>query len=146
MIEMTRIWERLYIGSHRDAERLHYCNSSDIITVVSLCEKPIRLRRTHICYLQLPIDSRKQIEAGQFNAVVDAIAEVRWGALLLHCRNGISCAPVMAAAWMHLAGYKNIDDALFEIARLRPEISPSRLLLDSVKYHLRNAEIANQRI
>jgi hypothetical protein len=43
----------------------------------------------------------------------------------------------MTAAWMHVAGYKNVDAALEEIAQLRPIIAPSKILLTSVRGHLR---------
>jgi hypothetical protein len=38
---------------------------------------------------------------------------------------------------MQIAGYKNIDSALEEIAKLRPSIDPSPILLLSIKEHLR---------
>jgi hypothetical protein len=43
----------------------------------------------------------------------------------------------MTAAWMHVVGYRNIDAALKEIARVRPIIDASSILLASVKEHLR---------
>jgi hypothetical protein len=43
----------------------------------------------------------------------------------------------MTAAWMHVAGYKNVDGALEEIAELRPIIAPSKILLSSVRRHLK---------
>jgi hypothetical protein len=38
---------------------------------------------------------------------------------------------------MHVTGYKNIDAAVEEIRQMRPFISPSTVLLDSVKEHLK---------
>ena len=48
----------------------------------------------------------------------------------------MSRAPIMAAGWMHVIGYKNIEAALEEIAGLRPIIAPSGILLASVKEYL----------
>jgi protein-tyrosine phosphatase len=78
------------------------------------------------------------MRVGQFDAVIEALTEnIRWGTVLIHCGSGVSRAPIMAAAWMELVGYKNVDAALDEIAGLRPIIAPSKTLLSSVKRHLR---------
>jgi hypothetical protein len=88
-------------------------------------------------YLHIPIADVRRLGVGPFDAIIDAIAEnIRWGKVLLHCESGASSAPVMAAAWMHAVGYKNIDGALEEIAGLRPFIAPSGILLSSVRGHL----------
>ncbi len=69
---------------------------------------------------------------------MEALAEdIRWGTVLLHCGSGMSRAPIMAAAWMELVGYKNVDAAPEEIAGLRPIVAPSKTLLSSVRRHLR---------
>jgi atypical dual specificity phosphatase len=69
---------------------------------------------------------------------MDAIAEnIRWGTVLVHCGAGVSRTPILAAAWMYVVGYKNIDAALIEIRKLRPIVSPSPILLRSVKEHLK---------
>jgi protein-tyrosine phosphatase len=139
LIAMTTIWERLFLGSHEDAQRLANSNPADISTVISLCEAPVVRHNPHINYLHIPIDEdATPIEVGQFDAVIDAIAEnIRWGTVLLHCGSGVSRAPIMTAAWMHVVGYKNIDSALEEIAGLRPIINPSNILLRSVRKHLK---------
>lgn len=137
MIEMTRVWERLYLGDRNNAERLYRLNPSGITTVVSLCEDSVLRKNPSINYLHTPIADATPVNVGQFDAIIDAIAEnVRWGVVLLHCASGVSRAPIMAAAWMHVVGYKNIDAALAEIRGLRPIISPSDILLASVKEHL----------
>ena len=58
------------------------------------------------------------------------------GKVLLHCVGGMSRTPLIAAYWLHRCGYKNIDAALEEIAKLRPSIDPSPILLLSLKERL----------
>jgi protein-tyrosine phosphatase len=68
---------------------------------------------------------------------MDALTEnIRWGTVLLHCGVGVSRAPSLAAAYMAAVGYKSIDATLGEIRILRPFISPSTVLVNSLKEHL----------
>jgi protein-tyrosine phosphatase len=137
MIDMTRVWERLYIGSRDDAEGLYMSNPSGITTVVTLCEKGALLRNPNVNYLHVPIVDAAPLGVGQFEAFINAVAgSICGGTVLLHCGAGVSRAPIMAALWMHCCGYKSIDASLEEIARLRPTIAPSGILLASVKEHL----------
>jgi protein-tyrosine phosphatase len=135
---MTRIWERLYVGDRNDAERLGKSNPAGITSIISLCEEKIPRRNFAINYVHLPIADKKPIRVGQFDAIVNELTEnIRWGTVLIHCDSGMSRAPIMAATWMELVGYKNIDAALEEIGGLRPIIAPSKTLLSSVRRHLR---------
>jgi protein-tyrosine phosphatase len=138
MIEMTQVWERLFIGDRNDAEHLRESNPFGINSVVSLCEEKIVLRDYRVNYEHFPIADRKPIRVGQFDAVINEITEnIRWGTVLIHCDSGMSRAPIMAAAWMDVVGYKNVDAALQEIAGLRPIIAPSKTLVSSVRRHLK---------
>ena len=138
LFPMTQVWERLFIGSTKDAERLATSNPHRVTTVLSLCAEPVVKRARKVNYLQIPIPDAAPISVGEFDAVIDGIAEnIRWGTVLLQCGSGFNRAPIMAAAWMHVVGYKNIDAALEEIAGLRPTITPSDTLLASAKEHLR---------
>jgi protein-tyrosine phosphatase len=137
MLEMTQLWERLFLGGRIDAERLFKSNPFGITTVISLCDEEVLRRASSINYLHFPIADAGPLEVGLFDAILDAIAKnVRWGTVLLHCGIGASRAPILAAAWMDASGYKNIDGALREITRLR-RIAPSDILLSSVRRHLR---------
>lgn len=138
MNEPTRIWDRLFLGGRLGAERLFRANPFEISTVVSLCEEPVIRQKPGINYLHFPVNDREPLGRGLFDAILDAIAEnIRWGRILVHCGSGASRGPTIAAAWMHAAGYKNIEDSLREIAILRPIIAPSESLLFSVKEHLK---------
>jgi protein-tyrosine phosphatase len=134
---MTRIWERLYLGSLTDADRLSRSNSSQIATVISVSEQCVEHKSAKVHYIHLPIEDDKPVPVHQFNAVMDAMAmNIRKGIVLLHCGLGISRAPTLTAAYLHRVGYLNFDSAIGEIRQLRPTIDPSKILVSSVKEHL----------
>src|ERR1019366_10584693 len=134
---MTRIWERLYIGGLADAEELADENTNDITTVISLSEIPVQTRREDVNYVHLPIEDDMSVPVRQFYGVMDAIRKnIRWGTVLLHCGVGVSRAPSLVAAYMDSVGYMGIDAAIKEIRQVRPFISPSNILLKSLKEHL----------
>lgn len=138
MIPVTRVWERLFLGGRDDAEHLFRSNPDDITSVISLCEDGVLRRNLSVNYVHVPVEDATPVSVGQFERIMDAVAEnIRWGTVLIHCGAGISRAPIMTAAWMHVVGYKSIDSALSEIRRLRPYIDPSSILLNSVKEHLK---------
>ena len=138
MIDVTKIWDRLFLGSLLDAERLGRGNPLGISVVISLSETAPCNTRREITYIHVPIDDAQPIPVDQFEGVISAIAaNIRCGKVLIHCGSGVSRAPVMTAAWMHVAGYKNFDAALEEIAALRPFINPSAILVASVRGYLR---------
>jgi protein-tyrosine phosphatase len=137
MAEITRVWERLFVGNLWDAEELSSSNPGAISTVISLCEEPVLQRNPGINYMHVAIADAAPIPVGRFDSIINSIGEnIRLGTVLIHCGSGISRAPIMTAAWMHVVGYKNIDAALEEIAKLRPIVSPSPILLTSVKEYL----------
>ena len=134
---MTRIWERLFIGSLADAEELAAGNPHRITTVVSLSEVAVRTRREDVKYVHLPIEDDQPVPIHQFYIIMDTIRKnIRWGTVLLHCGVGVSRAPSLAAAYMAAVGYKGIDAALKEIRQVRPFIHPSTVLVESLKEHL----------
>jgi protein-tyrosine phosphatase len=135
---MTQIWERLYIGSLSDAEELADDNPDGITTVISLSEVTVQARREDVNYVLLSIEDDIPVPVHQFDAIMDALSEnLRWGVVLLHCSQGISRAPSLAAAYMAAVGFKNMDAALKEIQQLRPFIHPSTTLVKSIKENLR---------
>lgn len=134
---ITRVWERLCIGSMKDAERLASDNPMGITTVVSLCPEEISCKAKGIEHVNIPIADAQPILAKQFEEIMATIAEhIRFGAVLLMCAAGMSRSPIMSAAWMHCCGYLNFETALEEIAKVRPIIDPSPVLLKSVKEEL----------
>jgi hypothetical protein len=101
LIGVTQIWERLFLGSLYDAERLGRANPLGIGTVVSLSQTAPCNTRREINYIHLPVEDAQAIPVRQFDAIIGAIAEnIRRGKLLVHCGSGISRAPVMPE--MHL--------------------------------------------
>ena len=138
MIGITQIWERLYLGSLLDAERLGRANPLGIMAILSLSATGPRNTRPEITYIHLHVEDAQPIPVRQFDAIMHAIAEnIRRGKVLVHCGSGISRAPVIVSAYLHLVGYADFDTALEEIAVLRPIVSPSAILAASVKAHLR---------
>jgi protein-tyrosine phosphatase len=135
---MTQIWERLFLGSIADAEELADDNPDGITTVISLSEVAGRTRRENVNYLRLPIEDDVPVPVRQFYCIIDAIRKnIRWGTVLLHCGQGVSRAPSLAAAYMDAVGFKNVDAALKEIKQLRSFIHPSTELVESLKENLR---------
>lgn len=133
---MTRVWDRLFVGSIRDAQQLAVSNPNGVTTVISLCEERVRTKNPSINYLRFPIDDSRLISKERFDAIIDAIAEnIRWGTVLVHCIGGSSRTPIIAAAWMHVVGYKDIESALVEIGERR-QIEPSPVLLNSIEEQL----------
>jgi protein-tyrosine phosphatase len=135
---VTRIWERLYLGSFNDAAQLAAENPIGISAVVSLCSHKVPHKAKGISYTRIVIADSSPISARQFDAVMAAIAEgVRHGKLLIHCVAGVNRSPIMAAAWLHRCGCLNLVAALVAIRERRPIIDPSPVLLRSVAAHLR---------
>ena len=131
---MTQIWERLFVGCLADAERLARKNPNGIAAVISLCEQCVEDKAANIRYVRLPIEDDEPVPVRQFASIIDAIAKnIRIGTVLLHCGLGISRAPTMTAAYLHVVGYKSIEAAIEEIRHLRPSVEPSKILLKSVK-------------
>ena len=138
MLEVTKIWWRLYLGSMFDAQRLAKANPHGLTHVISLSENTPITTHSEITYIHLPVEDEIAISSARFNAIMDAISNnMRRGKLLVHCGSGISRAPIMVAAYLHAVGYKEFDAALQDIALLRGFISPSAILLASVREHLR---------
>jgi protein-tyrosine phosphatase len=133
----TQVWERLFIGGIGDAEALAESNPFGITTVITLCRAAVRAKAEGINYLRFPIIDARPLPVGRLDAIVDALWEnIRWGTVLLVSQSGTSRAPMIAAAWMHVVGCKDIDAALADIGRLR-SIDPSPILLKSVRRALR---------
>ncbi len=131
---MTRIMTNLFLGSLRDAEELAVSNPHNIKAVITLCESWVVEKRHGLRYVHIPIEDDEPVPIFKFDRIVNAIGENRRrGAVLVHCGEGVSRAPSLTAAYMHVVGYLNIDSALAEIKRLRPYINPSDTLLESVR-------------
>jgi atypical dual specificity phosphatase len=135
---VTRIWERLYLGELKDAQRLARSNPQRINTVIALCREQTVDKAAKITYIRIPISDSCAISAQRFEDIMFAIAVgVRRGNVLVHCFAGLSRSPVLIAAWLDRCGYAGIDKALAQIAQLR-DIAPSRVLLKSVQDLVRN--------
>ena len=132
----TKVWEHLYIGGLKEAERLNADNPASITTVVSLCPELLP-KAQGIAYVMIPIADAQPIPPATFGEIMQTLAEqIRRGTVLLVCAAGMSRSPIMAAAWMHCSGNLNFDAAMQRIGGLRPTIDPSPILLRSVRGNL----------
>ena len=94
---MTQVWERLYIGGLKDAERLSADNRIGITTVVSLCEEEVS-RTPGLTYVRVPIADARPISSDESEQIIATIAQhIRRGTVLLMCAAGMSRSPIMAA-------------------------------------------------
>jgi len=131
---LTKVWQRLNVGSLDDAKRLATANPSGIKTVVTFCHGEVLPQAQGIEYLYIPIADCVPIPVKRFEEIMKAITEnIRKGGVLLHCAAGMSRAPVLCAAFMNRCGYSSFDSALAELERLRPTIDPAPILLRSIK-------------
>ena len=131
---MTRIWERLFIGSLKDVERLARKNPCRIDTVITLCERCIEDKAADVRYIHLPIVDNEPVPSDQFERVMNAIAmNIGEGNVLVNCALGVSRSPTLTAAYMHRVGYKHFNFSLAEIEQLRPIAEPSEILRNSTK-------------
>ena len=134
---ITRICERLYVSSAYDADDLAVSNPFGITAVVNVETQPNRSKRDGIRYVHFPIDESERILPGTFEPVTAALTQlIRTRKVLVHCEAGTSRAPVVAALYLHVIGYKNFDDTLAEIKALRPVVSPSKSIMKSAKAYL----------
>jgi len=130
---MTYVWERLFIGGIADAEALAESNPLGIATVITVCRETVLAKAEGVNYLRFPILETGSLPVGRFDGIIDALWEnIRWGKVLVHSLTGLNRAPIVAAAWMHVVGCKDIDAVLEDIGRLRP-VEPCPVLLRSVK-------------
>lgn len=134
---MTQVWDRLFVGGIGDALEIAESNPFGITTVITFCGDPIRIRRGGVNYLNFPVVESQSMPERWLDPIIDALFEnIRWGRVLVANENGASSASIIAAAWIHAVGCKDIDAALTEIGKLR-DIDPSPILLRSVKRALR---------
>ena len=138
MNRITRVWERLFLGSIADAERLAKSNPDRITAVLTLCPQPPRSKAISAEYFHFPFADDRPIPAGLLDTIFLSLStSIHSGRVLINCGAGMSRAPIMAAAWMHICGYTNIDVAIDEIGGKRSIIDPAPTLLKSIKEHLR---------
>jgi atypical dual specificity phosphatase len=133
---ITQVWECLYIGGLKDAERLNADNPASITTVLSLCPELLPTAEG-ITYVRIPIADAQPIPPAKLEKIMKALAEqIRRGVVLLVCAAGMSRSPIMAAAWLHCSRNLDFDAAMRHIAVLRPTIDPSPILLGSMRGNL----------
>jgi protein-tyrosine phosphatase len=130
-------FERLLLGDLRAAERLAEANPLGIRTIVSVCSEKIQSRCRDITYIQLPMLDAQPLQFEMVDEVMHTIARnIIAGGVLIHCAAGLSRSPVMVALYFDLVGFRNFDEALDEVARLRT-VDPSPVIVRSAKQYLK---------
>jgi len=134
---MTKVFERLYVGDADDADRLAVTNPDGITAVLNLNTEPNHDWREGISYVFFPINEFERISALRFEWLMMTIGRlIRGGNLLVHCAEGSSRSPVVAAVYMHLVGFMNFNDALSHLRSLRPVLAPSNLIVERAKAYV----------
>jgi atypical dual specificity phosphatase len=136
-VAMTKVFERLYLGDADDADRLAVLNPFGITGVVNVSSEANQQGREGTKCVHFPLDEYEWILPRRFDLIMTAISKlIRSRNVLVHCGAGVSRSPVVVALYLHIIGYKNFDDALFELRNLRPVVAPSKLILERAKAYL----------
>jgi atypical dual specificity phosphatase len=134
---ITKVFERLYLGDADDADGLTVTNPFGITAVVNVSTEANQERREGIKYAHHPLDEYEWILPRRFDLIMTAISKlVRGGTVLIHCGAGVSRSPVIVALYMNEVGYKNFEDSLSELKRLRAVVAPSVLMIERAKSYL----------
>lgn len=136
-LPLTKISERLFLGSADDADELVATNPHRIRTVLTLCESPVRRRTADVRYLHFPIRDAKPVPVAWLNSILTALEEnIHDGPVLVHCAAGLSRSPAVVAAFLDRAGFMDFPQALDFLESIRP-IAPSPILVESIASELK---------
>lgn len=136
---LTKVSERLYLGSSDDAESLAAANPHQIKTVLTLSESPVRHQTAAVHYLHFPVRDARPIPIAWLNGILTAIEEnFHQGPILVHCAAGLSRSPIVVAAFLDRVGFLDFPRALEFIENIRPAIAPSPILVKSIAAELTN--------
>jgi len=133
---LTKVSERLFLGSSEDAEALAKANPHQIKAVLTLSESPIRQQTPAVRYMHFPIRDARPIPVAWLNSILTAIEQnFHDGPILVHCAAGLSRSPTVVAAFLDRVGFLSFPAALRFIEQIRPAIAP---LVESIRSELAN--------
>ena len=125
--------DHLYLGSLDDAEALCSANPRQIVTVISLCREPVVQRVSGIRYLHFPVLDARPISIAWLNAILTSIEEsMTRGSVLVHCGAACPGLPPWSAAYLDRIGFLGFARALSYLEDLRPAVTPSKALVESI--------------
>ena len=137
-LPLTKISERLFLGSSDDADELVATNPFGIRTVLTLCESTVRRHAADVRYLHFPIRDAKPVPVAWLNSILTALEEnIHDGPVLVHCAAGLSRSPAVVAAFLDRAGFMDFPQALDFLENIRP-IAPSPILVESIASEVKN--------
>ena len=131
--EMSKILDRIFIGTYHSAQMLDYGNRESITHVLN-CTKDPHQGLKHLHVRQVNIDDGFEIPAELVFFAIQSIGEAVHGGgkILVHCHAGISRSPSLVTAYLMDCGY-SWDDAIELIRQQRPYIQPHPRVALSVK-------------
>jgi protein-tyrosine phosphatase len=130
---LTKVSERIYLGSSDDAEALAAANPHHIKAVLTLSEEPVHCHSSLIRYLHFPVCDAKPIPIAWLNSILTAIEDnFHEGPVLVHCSAGLSRSPTVVAAFLDRVGFLSFPDAMRFMESIRPAIAPSPILVRSI--------------
>ena len=143
---MTLVRSGLFLGSREDARRLAHSNPGGIRTVIAVTGETPVCQGKGIRYVPIAVLDNVAIPAMTFASVMRAIEEGQQrGPTLVCCALGISRSPSLVAAYLHHTGFLGFEDAILYLQSLRPCVSPSPVLVESIKQHL-STQSRNRRL
>ncbi len=133
---LTKVNERLYVGSRNDALQLAFDNSIGITAVVNVATEEDPFIPGISC-VHVAVEDGIEIPAAVFDVVLDTIREhLMAGKVLVHCVGGCSRSPLLAATYIAISEEVELDVVLARLRTMRPHIEPSAKGISSAKQYL----------
>lgn len=134
---MSKIVDRIYIGSYSAAENLEYRNEPLITHILNCTPDTHSDRLKEFKMGQININDGYEIPFDEFWYALKFIDEAihNYGKILVHCHAGISRSPGIVAGYLMWHGF-SWDDAIELIRRNRPQVYPHAKIEYSIRKNL----------
>jgi protein-tyrosine phosphatase len=136
---VTRVADRLFIGSAHDAGLLMFSNPLSIAAVINVALESDD-DNNEIVNIHVPMEDG-EISERAFDRVLTSIStHIKSGPVLIHCVMGVSRSAIVIALFLATSEGVNLDDALARLKKLRPQVNPDPEALASAKHYLEKRE------
>ena len=134
---MTRIWERLYLGSLADAEYLAEANPQSISTVITLCEDCVASQRRGVNYLHIPVADDRPVPLGRLAVLWMPSVRTFVGAPCSSIAGNVSAGLLISPphGWLRSATKPFMRHSP-RLGSCSPFINPPKTLLNRLREHL----------